>query len=306
MTESVYTMSSLGHCGRALSATRLGLPKDPDPEYLTRAAVEGQRHEQFIREDLANLGWTVSPEQYCQDCDRYGMHLELVKYGITLRGHADGIAIKEGESQSYLCEFKALGKNSFSAYKNHGLNSFKRYRYQITAYQQFFGLPILYVVKSRDTGEMIVRVLETPPEEMEDVWNRITAIESCAGEGVLFPCDNKEGSREDLFTCIRQCREAVKTESITKFPGISPELLHATELWKTSNHVLKEAEAQKKEATEALRMVVDENNKTTIINGVKVTLIPAGVTVKYNVPQDIKDEYKSEEPRAEYLRISEV
>jgi len=59
-------MSGIGRCPRALSAIRLNYPQEPAPDWLERAAREGNRHELWVKEDLKEgdqvIYWVVGTQ----------------------------------------------------------------------------------------------------------------------------------------------------------------------------------------------------------------------------------------------------
>lgn len=181
----VYRASACGGCLRSLVASRLGFTPVEAPEFMSRAAVEGSRHEPWVIEDLRNLGWEVDSRQE---------EVEVEAPAFVIRGHIDGTAAKVGERR--VLEVKTMSGRRYSDYLRHGLAKFPRYSAQVAVYHHAKGLPILYAVKNRDSGALDVRALPEPPVEFEEVRRRLLLAEVHARKGALPSCDYEPKSFE--------------------------------------------------------------------------------------------------------------
>ena len=86
MDKPIYRMSSAGKCPRALSAIRLGYEPEAAPEWLERAAEEGNWHEDRIKQGLREGdGETTKLDVYDEQ-----LELTLEYPSFTLIGHIDG------------------------------------------------------------------------------------------------------------------------------------------------------------------------------------------------------------------------
>jgi hypothetical protein len=137
----VYRASASGYCRRMLGAARLGYVPKPDSEYLLLAAREGQRHEEWIVEDLVREGWQVFQRQ---------KEIEVDLGALVVRGHVDGVAAR-GKRELYVLEIKTMSRWMFGQLRREGISY--KHRCQMAVYSRALGLPALYVVKCRDTGE---------------------------------------------------------------------------------------------------------------------------------------------------------
>jgi hypothetical protein len=298
-----YNISESGYCARTLSAKRLGYPREEPPIYLTRAAREGVRHEQWIREDLPDNGWRINPEEYCKDCGRTGLHVNIDSGSINLVGHADGIAVPVDNTPTvpYLVEIKALGKTTFGEYRRHRLKNLRRYRYQITGYQHYFKMPILFVVKARDTGELLMDVLEAPPNDIAEVIGRLEMVETYVNSGSLAPCDAQ--SADDKYSCTRLCSESSEAPREVS----DPKVVTAVHEWRLGKILETEGKEQVERATEEFTTLFQGQDKgsSVVVDGLKITMVPNGFTTKYDVPAEIKAQYEEKVARQAYLRMTD-
>lgn len=174
----VYRASACGGCLRALVASRLGFSPVEVPEFMSRAAVEGSRHEPWVVEDLGAQGWVVDGRQE---------EVEIESAAFAIRGHIDGTAAKDGTN--HLLEIKTMSGRRYADYLRHGVGHFPRYAAQIAVYHEAKKLPILYAVKNRDSGALDLRVLPEPPVSYEDIRRRLLLAEVHARKGQLPACD---------------------------------------------------------------------------------------------------------------------
>lgn len=187
-----YSMSRVGGCPRAILAERLAYEPMPASEAMERAAKEGSRHEAHIAEDLEARGWAVTVAESCKPCGREGQHVEMEVGGIKLVGHVDRVAANDVGAR--VAEFKALGRwraaRLWKALDTDNWEFFPEYAAQLTCYMAATGLPALYAVKNRDTGELRTWEIDRPPLEFEDVveWLRLVEEEAAKKEPELFAC----------------------------------------------------------------------------------------------------------------------
>jgi len=169
-----YRASAAGSCLRFLTAARLGYkPMDKDLR-LELAAKEGKRHEDWIVKDLEEQGWRVT--------DR-GKTVALAFPALSIEGHIDGIA--EWESSRYLLEIKTMSRFQYQTFLRQGFAAFPEYACQIAVYHRCVSLPILYVVKCRDSGETKQFELGNPPVRFEEIYDRLLTCELLARKGKL-------------------------------------------------------------------------------------------------------------------------
>jgi hypothetical protein len=182
----VYRASACGGCLRALVAARLGFDPVEPPEFLATAAREGERLESFIVEDLERDGWRVSGRQE---------PIEVEFPAFVIRGHIDGVAERE-DAGPRLLEVKTMSRRRFEQWRRHGFAAFPRYAAQASVYHHAMGLPLLYAVRNRDTGETDVRLLPSPPLPFDQVKRKLLEAEVWARKGRMPSCDYQPGSME--------------------------------------------------------------------------------------------------------------
>jgi len=294
----MYRISSLGHCPRALSAARLGYEPLPEPRLLQLAAREGERHEQWVIEDLQAEGWEISDRQ---------KEVALKYPAFELVGHIDGIARRNGDR--YLLEIKSMSRFRFSSFHNAGFSRFRDYAFQITAYQKAVNLPVLYVVKNRDSGQRLEPdlVLEKPPIDFEEVYEAVLSVELAVRKKQLCPAQII-----DDFTC-RTCRFRYLCQEEQKAPvPVNTEIIRAAGLRRRALELESEAKELRAEADPVLLAAARERGKMTI-EDLAISYVPAGESVSYPVTElrklvssDILEKVKKVKVRSEYIRVEDL
>ena len=237
-----YRMSSAGDCPKALAAERLGYEAVKDSPSLTTIGRESTRHEQWIADDLIESGLILYDGGKCEKCpdERHGIHVELETPIVKLVGHMDRRILVD--KQYYPLEIKALGRFTFDQFKREKFKAFSGYEAQEICYLEAEGKPGYYLVKSRDTGELLKYFVpykgQFPPElpgfsrelelstNIDNILERIHLAEICVLDGVLpdYECSEKEG-RYCKFRYL--CSDEKETEVKDV---ILPDLLEAAEL----------------------------------------------------------------------------
>ena len=294
----MYRISSLGHCPRALSAARLGYEPLPEPRFLQLAAREGERHEQWVIEDLQAEGWEISDRQ---------KEVKLLYPAFELVGHIDGIARRNGDR--YLLEIKSMSRFRFSSFNSAGFSRFRDYAFQITAYQKAVDLPVLYVVKNRDSGQRLEPdlVLEKPPLDFEEVYEAVLSVELAVRKKQLCPAQVT-----DDFTC-RTCRFRYLCQKEQKTPiPIGAEVIRAAGLHRRALELESEAKELRAEADPVLLAAARERGKMTV-EDLAISYVPAGESVSYPVTElrklvsaDILEKVKKVKARSEYIRVDDL
>lgn len=294
----MYRISSLGHCPRVLSAERLGYEPLPEPRFLQIAAREGQRHEQWLIEDLKTEGWEISDQQ---------KEVRLKYPAFELVGHIDGIARRNGSR--YLLEIKSMSRFRFSSFASAGFTRFRDYAFQVTAYQKAVDLPVLYVVKNRDSGQRLEPdlILEKPPLDFQEVYEAVLSVELAVRKQQLCPAQ-----MTDDFSC-RICRYRYLCREEEKTPVSLPaEVLRAAQLRRRAMELEAEARELRAEADPVLLAAAREKGKITV-DELDISYVPAGESVSYPVaelrklvPSAILEKVKTVKPRAEYIRVEDL
>ena len=314
--ERLYSMSSIGKCNRTLSAEMLGLiggdTEQDMPEYLRLAAREGNRHEVFIREDLREFGWVSTTKDNpisCTTCGREGQHVDmtindpdthLVKRRLV--GHIDDICHPTDDPGSkYLAEYKALGRFTFDKLDRQGIENHRTHASQITCYYEAVGgMPILYVHKNRDTGRMKVTIMEEPPLNFDDIMARLDILESHLDNNELAPCDMPEGVI-DKWSCTHLCE---RTDTVLPESMVTESVTHAISELKRGKQLEDEGKSIQTDQRGLLFAFLDAHGgKSMDIDDVKIIFTKEGTRRKYNVPDDIKKQYVSEEVRKAYITV---
>lgn len=293
----MYRISSLGACPRVLSAVQLGYEPLPEPEFLKLAAREGERHEQWVVEDLELEGWQVTDRQ---------KEVKLSFPAFELIGHIDGIARRNGDHR--LLEIKSMSRFRYSSFANAGFARFHDYAVQITAYHQAVDLPLLYVAKDRDSGKRLDLLLDSPPLDWNQVYESVLTVEVAVRKKQLCPA-----TRADDFTC-RTCRYRYLCESEEEktLPRLATDVLRAARLRRQALELESEAKELRAEADPILLASARAQGKF-IADDLSVVYVPAGESVSYPVaelrkvvPADVLEQVKRVKARAEYIRVEDL
>ena len=308
MNKVILSMSQLGNCARTLTAQHLKLiPEAEIPEYLRLAAREGKRHEQHIKDDLQEHNWksmTGTADPYCAPCDRFGYHVDMQGESFVLRGHIDDIVqpIKYPDYQHF-AEYKALGRFTTDKLLRAGLEKHRTYSMQFSCYATQMKLPGLYVIKNRDTGSMNVEVKQAQYTE-DEIVERCAMIANAINTEDILPCDVDTESI-DTWSCTKLCAdgqlgesqvEKPVPESITKYIG---ELRQAKSMETVAKKLKSESQAM------ILSYMSASGRKRLIEDEMQITLVPEGERTIYNVPNEIKVEYKEKAARPAYIRATD-
>ena len=308
-----YGMSSVGKCSRTLSAEMLGLlggSGATEPEYLRLAAREGTRHEAFIREDIEEFGWQSITKKngtdlYCEFCDREGYHVEISRPTRLLVGHMDDFNYKlDDPAKIHLGEYKALGKFIYEKVTKKGIEYHRTHATQISCYWEAANhLPIFYVHKSRDTGQMHITIMQEPPYLIDEITERLDVVEASVEKGELAPCD-MIADPIDYWSCTALCESANNTIPEHMIPE---DIDSAVAKLKTARVLETEIKEMTSESRAMIHAFLDGSGKKSLeSHGLKISLVPPGESTSYPVPKEIKDQYKVKKPRVSYIVVRET
>jgi hypothetical protein len=158
---------------------------------LVKAAAAGNRYEIIAKTILRSRGYTVGGEQGEVD----------YRAGPTsiIRGHLDGShCLVPDDDLSRILEVKSMSQRVFDKWLTHGFEKFPEYAAQVTVYMyaqaQRQGrdgyLEAVYAVINRETDEMDIRVLSTPPGDIDAIVQKVLLSENFAELGELPICDS--------------------------------------------------------------------------------------------------------------------
>ena len=291
-----YRISSLGQCPRVLSAQALDYQPLPEMEFMKLTAREGERHEEWIIEDLRSEGWQVTDRQ---------KEVRLSFPAFELVGHIDGIASRNGDRR--LLEIKSMSRFRFASFANSGFARFRDYAVQVTAYHRAVSLPILYVVKDRDSGKRLDLQLDEPPVRWEEVYASVMSVEVHVRKRQLCPA-----VRSDDFTC-RICRYRYLCEPEEKVPvPVDSNILEAARLRRRAMELEAEAKELRAEADPVL-LKVAKRHGSFVVDDLSVAYVPEGESISYPVaalrrlvPSDVLEQVKQVKKRAEYIKVEDL
>ena len=197
---SIYRASGSGSCLNALVAAMLGYKEDRSKfthDILMNAAKEGNLHEGAIVEELKrDYGWRVyGGQDIVQD--------QIIPR-VFIRGHIDGLCIPKGMRNERLLEIKTMSKDRFKKWKAIGNNirerllsdDFLKYGWQISAYMHAYdNIPAMYVVKNRDSGELMIEEIKLPPVDFKEIRKKIIQAEMWRKKNELPGCFGSSGEK---------------------------------------------------------------------------------------------------------------
>jgi len=291
-----YRISSLGQCPRVLSAQALDYQPLPEMEFMKLAAREGERHEEWIIEDLQSEGWQVTDRQ---------KEVRLSFPAFELVGHIDGIASRNGDRR--LLEIKSMSRFRFASFVSSGFARFRDYAVQVTAYHRAVSLPILYVVKDRDSGKRLDLQLDEPPVRWEEVYASVMSVEVHVRKRQLYPA-----VRTDDFVS-RSCSYRYLCEPEKKVPvPMDSNILEAARLRRRAMELEAEAKELRAEADPVL-LKVAKRHGSFVVDDLSVAYVPEGESISYPVaalrrlvPSDVLEQVKQVKKRAEYIKVEDL
>ncbi len=322
-SKPVDSMSGFGGCPRQVVAGRLGYEAVAAPEFMERAAIEGNRHEAWIAEDLKALGWECSKEATCSPCKRNGFHVSIQRPSYNLVGHIDRYASKlpiQEKPITYMAEFKALGRwraeKLVKSLENQTFKSeFREYAYQVSAYHWATNKPILYAVKNRDTGKLSVFEIQ-PPFSLEEIDDYILGLELQALKNKLPQCEFKKGDFERTFCRVKyMCEGEGESREGDSVSAVSDaEVASAAAAWRGAKADAESAKARIDAASAILMRAVSAlNTRSLSLYGLKLSLIKPSTLTSYPksklesiVPEELLSQVRVESERAGYLKIEDL
>lgn len=309
--KPIYRASMAGHCVKELMLWRIGVGKQlqhRDETYETEdagvlGAREGTLHEGWIIESLVEQGyevaWTGNGQQ---------IELERRYKRYVVRSHPDGmIRGKELGEEWHVLECKALKQERYLLWLSTGWDAFIGYAHQVSLEMDLSGRKGFFVVKNRNTGQIVKQIIETPPIDPKSIYRKYTRIENlieAAAEGEepqLPEC----GPNAEWFWCpffsLGKCdilhgEEAGEIDEIEdeKFSEIIAE-------YKGAKKIIKEAEA----VVEALRTaIVDRMVSTRLKVGDYFSSYSERERKGFNIPLAKDDLQKHGEDTSKYDKIS--
>jgi len=188
---SIYRGSGVGSCVKALVAAMQGYEENRSEftdRIMSAAAAEGNLHEPAVVEALKEMGWKVGHQQDQVD-------IKIVPR-VFIRFHPDGIGRPPRARKDRVIEIKSMSKTRYKKWLSYpdaatALVSpeFIKYGYQISSEMHFYAMEAEYVVKNRDSGELNIQHLKTPPISWSQIRRRIIEAEKWRKKGELPGCD---------------------------------------------------------------------------------------------------------------------
>lgn len=171
----VLRASSLMDCTRALVAAGMGYDPTPFPPNMLKAFQAGNDSETLAKVWLAEQGVDVTRDQ--EEVE--------VKIGTAIvRGHIDGVVASEmhgiegWSGEKAVLEVKSMNDSEFQRWGREGFAGWPKYAAQISVYMKGLGLPALYVVRNRGTGEYVTQFIPKafPPMTTRTIVTKVREV----------------------------------------------------------------------------------------------------------------------------------
>lgn len=275
----VVRASALGKCVRALWASLEGIDPVDTPEYLSRAAEEGNLHEEHIRTKLAHdHGRKIYGDQT-------ELKLWIIPRKLVVIGHTDGFMEPKRFVESHndipsglpdLIEIKTMSRAVFDKWMAKGWDSNPSYAWQISAYMLAARWPegikgTVYAAKRRDDGLIDERYLTEPPISLKEIRAKMIALYKHWKLGEMPPCDIPESNRWGCPVFFLHDEDVVPEEQQVDAPDLDTLAAEYLELGKTATYATK----RKKEIKEEMEAFRDGRPEFSTENfNFKVTFVP--------------------------------
>lgn len=279
-TLRIYSASSIGYCPRVMAAPHMGYDPMSDAEFMSRAAREGNRHEDWVVEDLKLDGYKV-----------FGRQEEVIHFeegnDYCIVGHTDGTIAGADLDDLHLLEVKALSRFQFAKFLKERLDAFPHYAWQISFYMFKQDLQkCFFIMKNRDTGERSIYITSAPFSP-EKIIERIKAIEDHINLGL--PIDTLPCTCDDFMKNWGNyrylCRPELDLEKLVKKdPAADSEIAAALTKLRRSREIEEEAKELKEQAEGVLIGVVAEVG-TVRGEGIVVSWVKPTKTTSYPVAE---------------------
>jgi hypothetical protein len=280
----VIRASAMGKCVRALWAVLNGVEPAGAPEYLSRAAAEGNLHEGPIRDKLAL--------EYERDIygDQDLLELWIIPGRLVIVGHPDGFMEAEDKGGlPDLVEIKTMSRAVFEKWMDQGFDSNPGYAWQISVYMLAAGWPekiegTVYAAKRRDDGLMDEGYFTEPPISLRQIRQKAVALYKAHYQGEMPECDIPEGKRWGCPVYFLHDEDEVPKETEQEAPDLDTLAAEYLELSKTSNYARtrqKEIKAEMEEFRDGRDAWSTENFIFKIARVKRRTLDKAAITVEH-------------------------
>jgi len=193
--KTIFRASGSGSCLTALVAAALGYEEARGKyagDIMDNAAREGTMHEGAIVEYLRELGHKVDDSQKLVESKVVG--------NCWVRGHVDGVGRPPKAKKDRVYEIKTMSKLRFQKWESYGsaleaLRSpeFIKYGWQASHYILMMNMPMVYVVKNRDSGKIRIEEITMLPVSETEIRKKFKEVEKWRVKGELPPCDTVEG-----------------------------------------------------------------------------------------------------------------
>ena len=311
--KPIYRMSGAGECLRALAAERLGYEPLPRTRSDEDRLLYYSRCEALAAAQITDLGYRLEPSSLCQLCkdrygdERYGIHVEIDTTLFTLVGHLDRRLVLDDNKLPV--EIKSLGRFAWQRFAKERFDGFTGYAGQEACYLEAEGMPGIYWVLNRDTGQHLSYIVNdhsnqikldgfekiSLPITFNQIMDKLNEVEVCASEGTLpdsIIIDDCRWCRYK-YLCIQEDKN-IKEETSSDLVAASKQYEEARELERTANELKQEATQTLLNHSKATK--IDKfrvGNISLTYRGQKVRESIDVKTLKLEVP-DLYEKYKKE------------
>jgi hypothetical protein len=154
---------------------------------------------------MAEDGWVIDDEQGFVE-HRVDLNVDGAPEYATIRGHLDAVSIHhlDDPMDDRMLEVKSMSTNVFDKWTRHRFDSFPTYAAQLTFYMAAVDKPALYAVICRDTDELELIPYDTPPMDIETIFDKVRSVEAMNIQNIIPPCSGAQYACAYDYMCDKR------------------------------------------------------------------------------------------------------
>lgn len=186
----VFRASAIGMPLRCLVLALMEERPAPPPDYLVKAAAAGTAIEGVVKDELRSRGFIIAGEQNEVELNLSDQGIRMAGSNAIVRGHLDAIHCEVPDREGvHILEVKSMSPRVWDEWQKWGFQKFKTYAWQISIYMHATGRPAVYAIINRETEQVIVFYIDTPPVPLEEIEIKVAAALSMLTIDVAPVCD---------------------------------------------------------------------------------------------------------------------
>lgn len=277
----IVRASSIGRSAHVLAAALCSVTPLAHSARTQGYFHEGELHEPDILERLAvESGYLVASA----GDEQIGVDFPIsLTPSIIARCHPDGFLTRDGQPQ-YVVETKSMSKDVFAKWLAVGFKSNYAYACQFTIEMLATGLPGVFAVKDRNSGEMKWKAYVEPPVSLDEIRGRMLRVWAAAMKGDLDPFPDEKC---DQWGCVYSFLHPAKPEVMTAADDVLDGL---ADLYNQARDREQQAKKMKDDAREKLLLAMgDRERAKTLRYGVAVSSVERRTLDKVKLAEVVGD-----------------